>query len=117
MAKNVDNVIADYLKTTNLQLEQLPELPSVEDEVVPPADPAAVEPAPAPEPELKTMSDEAYVSAVNSMIELLSYGLHADEDAVHRDPIAKWLKMKNEISKENAFEIAQQIDDFLANED
>ena len=115
MAKNVDSVIADYLKTTNLQIEQeLPPLPAPEGEV---ALPAADTPAPAPEPEVKTMSDEAYVSAVNSMIELLSYGLHADEDAVHRDPIAKWLKMKNEISRENAFEIAQQIDDFLANED
>ena len=108
MAKNVDTVIANYLETTNLQLEvdELPPLP-VEEPIQEPV-------AGAPASEIKTMSDEAYVSAVNTMIELLSYGLHADEDVIHRDPIAKWIKMKNEISKENAFDIAQEIDDFLA---
>ena len=118
MPKKVDNIIAEYAQSYDLQLEQpeglppLPGEPPIEGGGMPPVAPVA---EPAPEP--KTMTDESWVTAVKTMIELLSYGLHAEDDAIHREPIAKWLKMKEEINKENAWEVVQQIDTFLANED
>jgi len=55
------------------------------------------------------------VSSVKTMLELLSYGLHADDDVIHRNPISKWLRMRTDdgINKDNALDILQQIDDFL----
>ena len=115
MPKKVDDIIAAYAENNDLLIEAegLPELPPVETPVKTPVE----TPVETPEPEVKTMTDESWVTAVKTMIELLSYGLHAEEDAIHRKPIADWLKMKDEIDKENAWDVVQQIDTFLANED
>tara|TARA_Y100000310_G_C20702883_1_gene831608 strand:- start:1448 stop:1828 length:381 start_codon:yes stop_codon:yes gene_type:complete len=126
MSKSINNIIARYTALNDIQLDEAEGLPPLPD--APAGDPAAagpppidpmggMSPMPQPEPEVKTMSDEAWVSSVKTMIELLSYGLNADEDVAHRAPVSKWLKMKDEIDKENAFDIAEEIDEFLANED
>lgn len=115
MESKLDKLISKYSVGPLHEAEgDLPELPPVG---APPVgmSPAPIE-TPAPEPEVREMSDEAYVSAVKTMIELLSYGLNAPEDVAHQEPVVNFLKMKDEVDKNNAFEVLQQIEDFLAQE-
>ncbi len=114
MSKKIDQLIRNYVNTSNLhmEVENLPPLPG-SDAPMPEELPVDHE----PEQEIvHNMTDETWVTAVKTMIELLSYGLHAEDDAIHRDPIAKWLKMKDDIDKDTAWDIVEEIDEFLANE-
>lgn len=123
MANKIDQLIRKYAKDSDLIIEQ-PDLPPLPDIPGPagapqPSGPSLPVDSPPPDKETKVveLAPEALVTAVKTMIELLSYGLHAGEDAVHRDPIAKWLKTKNEIDDENAWDVLDEINDFLATED
>lgn len=122
MSNKVDKLISNYLDQSGLQLEQLPPLPLPDQAAdVPGAPPADVnQPAPAvpvtePEEVEVEVAGADVVSSVKTMLELLSYGLHADDDVIHRNPISKWLRMRTDdgINKDNALDILQQIDDFL----
>jgi hypothetical protein len=113
MANKIDNIISDYVKNSKLLVTEadLPELPEVAPVTEPEVAPVTAD------PEMHDMTGEAYVTAVKTMIELLSYGLHAEDDAIHRDPVAKWLREKDKIDNKTAWGIVKEIDDFLANED
>ena len=115
MSDKTNDVLKKYLELnkldTKLYTEQTPggPAPGIEPMDAPPA----VPPTPV-EPEVKTMSDEAFVSAVKTMIELLSYGINAPESVLHRDPVADLIKMKNDITQENAYDILEKLEELLA---
>lgn len=120
MSNKVNQVISNYLKESDLQLEALPDLPLPDQADMPmdqPAPMAAPPAAPAKE-EPEVVAGPDLVSAVKTMIELLSYGLHADEDVLHRDPVAKWLQLRTDdgINEDNAYDILQQINNHLGTE-
>ena len=121
MSNKVNNIIREYIDNSGLIVEALPPLP---DEGGEPAAAAAASPDPEAaagtaedQQPAHNMTDEAYVTAVKTMIELLSYGLHSEPDAIHRDPVAKWLRNKDNISKETAWDTLEEIDLFLAGPD
>ena len=114
MLNKTNDVLRTYLELNNLDADLYteaelgqPPLQSADPAPVP----AAVEPAPV---ETKTMSDEAFVSAVKTMIELLSYGINAPESVLHRNPVAKIIKMKNEVTQDNAYDVLDEIENLLA---
>lgn len=116
MESKLDNLISKY--STGLVQEQdgLPTLPPL------PADTGAVTPTgpPVTEPAPKEVEVEVagpdLVNTVKTMLELLSYGLSADEGAHLQQPIANFLKLKDNIDDKNALKVIEDIENFLAQE-